>query len=72
MINKEKLGRRLKQIRQQLNMTADEVAQFTGCSKMTILAYERGTRCPKIDRMKSLAQLYNMDVEELFFSEDED
>jgi len=70
MPSKKNYVERLRKRRNELNMSTEYVAEQLNCSAATILAYERGDRIPPLGRIKPLAELYGMSIEELFFSDE--
>ena len=70
MPSRKKYMERLRKRRNELNMSTEYVAEQLNCSAATILAYDRGDRIPPLGRIKPLAELYGMSIEELFFSDD--
>lgn len=72
MASMKKYVKKLRNRRNELNMSTEFVAEKLNCSTATILAYERGDRIPPLERIKPIAELYGMSVEELFFSDEEE
>ena len=66
-MDKYEIAKRLKIKREEMNISVEEVAEIIGCSPQTVWAYERGSRAPKKDRMRALAELYKTPIDELFF-----
>ena len=52
----------LKKLREQANLTQEELASKTGLSKSTISMYERGERFPSEQILELLADLFNVDM----------
>ena len=52
----------LKKLREQANLTQEELAAKTGLSKSTISMYERGERFPSEQILELLADLFNVDM----------
>ena len=71
MPSMKKYVKKLRNRRNELNMSTEYVAEQINCSAATILAYERGDRIPPLYRLKPIAELYGMTVDELFFSDEE-
>lgn len=61
---------KLKTLRNEKNLSANEVAAAVGVTPVTIFYYESGSRSPRDEVKKKLAELYGVTVGELFFDED--
>ncbi len=57
------LGQRLKELRGSLSLM--DIAREVGLSDVQILNYEKGSRNPKKETLKSLAALYDVSYKEL-------
>ena len=68
MYNPKKNGKRLKNLRQERNLTQEQVAKVCKLSHQAIAAYENGTRNPTDETKIRLAKLYKRSVEEIFFA----
>ena len=55
----------LKELRIARHLTQDEVARQLGLSKSTISMYENGRREPDLDTLGALAELYQVDINQL-------
>lgn len=55
----------LKAARINANLTQKEAAEKAGCSDMTIVHYENGTRSPRIDILQKLLKVYGITAEQL-------
>lgn len=69
-----KFNERLARTRKERGMTMDELAQACGWgrSKQRVNHYEKGTRSPKRDEYRRLAQALNVSVEWLTFGIERD
>ena len=56
----------LKTLRQEYNLSQQELADKIGISKSSINMYERGEREPGIETVKRIADFFNVDVDYLF------
>ncbi len=52
----------LKRLREQANLTQEELSIKTGLSKSTISMYERGERFPSEQILELLADIFNVDM----------
>jgi transcriptional regulator with XRE-family HTH domain len=59
------LGPRLRELRQSLKMTQDEVAKCLGISRTTYANYERGHREPDNQMLVQLAECYQVSTDYL-------
>ncbi len=66
------LGEKIKQYREDKNMTQVEVAKLLGVKPATISKYESGTLEPNIESLKKLAKLFEISVDELLKENDFD
>lgn len=51
---------RIKELRQQHNMTLSDLSKASGVSVSSLSAYERGDRQPKIQTLDKIAQVFNV------------
>ncbi|MDD4074983.1 MAG: HI0074 family nucleotidyltransferase substrate-binding subunit [Eubacteriales bacterium] len=58
-------GEKLKQIRNALNLSQDDLARILGTSKQVISRYERGERIPKLTTAQAYAKKLNVHLEDL-------
>lgn len=63
-------GKRLKKLRESNNLMQKELAAKLGCSEKTISGYERGERSPKKDTLKKIAEIFDVSVDYLIGSEE--
>lgn len=59
------LGQRLSDARKARGVTQDDAAKHIGCSRPTLIAIEKGNRCPKSEEIVALAELYSKTVNEI-------
>ena len=55
----------LQRRRKELNLTQEQVAHLLHCRRQTISHYERGKRMPDYQTILTLAELFDMTVDEL-------
>lgn len=56
---------RLKEIRQQKNLTQAEVARLLHCTEGTYARYEKGDREPSLEMLQNMADLFMVSVDTL-------
>ena len=65
------IGNKLKEYRENRNMTQKEIAEALGVEPATVSKYESGLLEPKIDSLKKLAEIFDVTVDELLKDENE-
>lgn len=68
MVSKEKIGKRLTELRNEAGKTQQEVANENGTSVSAIAMYEAGKRIPRDEVKVSLANYFHRSIEEIFFA----
>jgi len=64
---------KLRELREMMAMTQEDLAASTGVSRQTIISLERGKYNPSISLAHRLAQVFHLTIEEIFiFEESED
>lgn len=64
---------KLRELREMMTMTQEDLAASTGVSRQTIISLEKGKYNPSISLAHRLAQVFHLTIEELFiFEESED
>ena len=63
-----KFQRIFKKLREQKNMTQEELAKALGVSKSTIGMYERGDREPNFEKLEVIADYFNVNMSDLIDS----
>ena len=58
-------SQRLRELREQKNMTQQQVADFLEIRKVTYQEYEYGAYEPKLDKLLKLAELFDVTLDEL-------
>ncbi len=61
----EKVGPRLRRVREQRGLTLTQVAEQTGLSKSTLSRLETGQRRPSLELLLPLAQVYRVPIDDL-------
>ena len=61
---------RIKEFRDQYNLTQDELAGKVDVSRQTIISLEKGKYNPSIHLAHSISRKFNLAIEELFIFED--
>lgn len=59
------LGEKIKQYRENKNMTQNEIADILGVKSATVSKYESGALEPNIESLKKLAELFEVSIDEL-------
>lgn len=67
-VNKKAVGARIRKIRLEKGMTLEEFGKLMGADKGIVSRWENGTSIPKAERLKTVAKLGDMTVEELLNS----
>lgn len=62
---KLEFGRKLRQLRRNRNMSAEELGAKFGLSKTTIWGYEQGYRIPDMETITKMAEFFNVSVDYL-------
>lgn len=70
MENIEKVGKRLRALREEKNITQEELGKILGTSHVTIGRYENGERIPKLDILIDLANYFEASLDYLLFRSD--
>lgn len=61
------IGEILRNSRENLNLTQEEVGERLGLGRDAIIRIEKGTRKISLDEIKKFLNLYNINIEDLFF-----
>lgn len=62
---REEFGSRLRRQREKLGMTQMELANISGVSQTSIGCYERGTRFPKLETVRMIADAFHVGIGQL-------
>jgi transcriptional regulator with XRE-family HTH domain len=63
---KKSLGERLRQLREEQDLRVEYVSELSGFDRTHLYAIERGAVWPSIELVATLAQIYRVDVADLF------
>lgn len=66
MQRKVKFGERLKILREESNLTIEQLAEKLGIVKQTISKYENSQREPKYETLVKIAEIFNVSLDYLF------
>lgn len=66
------MDNRLRELRELVGMTQEELAARVGVSRQTIISLEKGKYNPSILLAYSLAQVFGLVIEEIFIFSEED
>ena len=61
------IGKRIKDLRNQHNMTAEELGKALGISSSAVNMYECGQRVPRDEIKISIAEYFGVSVESIFY-----
>ena len=64
------LGKRIKSLRKEKGLTQEELGKMINVTKVSICCYEKETRFPTLETLLALAEVFNVDVN-YFFGSDE-
>ena len=56
----------IRQLRKDLGMTQEELANSVGCTRQTIIALEAGKYVPSLTLAFSIAKAFDVSIEEVF------
>lgn len=68
-MNQEKIGRFLKQLRMEKQLTQEKLSETLGVSRRTVSRWETGSNLPDLSILVELVELYDVDVKEIFAGE---
>lgn len=68
-MNHQRIGRFLKQLREEKGLTQEQLAEHFQVSSRTVSRWETGTNLPNIDTLIDLAAYYNAEVGEIIDGE---
>lgn len=69
MNDKQGFGNRIKEMREQRNLTIEQAAELCDCSVSTWKQYERGERLPSVPKLKSICLVLKVKPEYIYGSE---
>ena len=68
-MNQIKIGKFLKQLRNEKNLTQEEIGEVFNVSRRTVTRWETGYNMPDLSLLPEIADYYNVDLRELFEGE---
>jgi transcriptional regulator with XRE-family HTH domain len=68
----KRIGLRIRQARQRLEMTQEKLAEQLGVNRLTVVGYESGYRTPHATDLPRLAAVLNVSIEYFFKEGDAD
>lgn len=69
---KEKIGKRIKSIREQMKLTKEDFAKAIGISGQYLGIIERGGSCLSVEKLKVLCDFTNLSADYILFGKDKD
>ncbi|WP_252243184.1 helix-turn-helix transcriptional regulator [Clostridium sp. ZBS14] len=67
-----KVGKKIKLLRENKNLTRQELAEKIQVTPVTISRYENSTREPNIETLKKISNILNVNISELLINNDEE
>lgn len=67
-----RMGKKLKRLRENFNLTQQQVAEALGIDRSTYAYYELGRTTPDLDKIDKLQRLYHVQYEDLIEYDEED
>ena len=68
---KDRIARKLRELREASGLTQDQVARKIGISQASVARYETGASEPTVDMLDLLAQIYRVDLFDIISSPQE-
>lgn len=65
----QKIGKFLKELRKQSNMTQEQLGEKIGVTNKTISKWENGNYMPPIEQLKTLSDIYQVSINEILSGE---
>lgn len=69
---KEKIGKRIKSIREEMKLTKEDFAKAIGISGQYLGIIERGGSCLSVEKLKVLCDFTNLSADYILFGKDKD
>ena len=66
-IDGSQIGKRIRELRTQRNMTAEDLGKALGISSSAVNMYECGQRVPRDEIKISIAEFFGVSVESIFY-----
>ncbi|RVU71460.1 MULTISPECIES: helix-turn-helix domain-containing protein [Lactobacillus] len=70
MIDGQKVGQRIKNYREDAQLTQDNLAQKLNVSRQSVSKWEKGGSLPDIDRLVAMTELFNISLDKLILGQD--
>lgn len=67
---KEEIGRRIKNVREEMNMNKEHLAKLLGISGQYLGMVERGKCCLSVEKLKILCDITNLSADYILFGKD--
>lgn len=67
-----RMGKKLKKLRENFNLTQQQVAEALGVDRSTYAYYELGRTTPDLDKIDKLQRLYHVQYQDLIENDEED
>ena len=64
------MNNKIKKLRQELNLTQEELADKAGVRRETIVFLEQGKYNPSLNLAHKIAKIFNLEIEKIFDFED--
>lgn len=68
-MNQQKMGTFLKELRNEKNLTQEQLSEFLGVSRRSVSRWETGSNMPDLDILIAMADYYDVDLRELLDGE---
>lgn len=68
-MNQQKIGTFLKELRNEKNLTQEQLGEFLGVSRRSVSRWETGSNMPDLDILIEMADYYGVDLRELLDGE---
>ena len=65
LVDQEKIGKFIKKLRKDNNLTQDELAKKLGVTYQAVSKWENGKSIPDIAVLKTISELFNVNIDEL-------
>lgn len=70
MIDVQAIGQRIKNYRENANLTQDSLAQKLNVSRQSVSKWEKGGSLPDIDRLVTMSELFDISLDKLILGKD--
>lgn len=66
-MDQQKIGTFLKELRNEKNLTQEQLAEILGVSRRTVSRWETGSNLPDLDDLIEMADYYDVDMREFMY-----